>query len=196
MWSPVYFVSMNFHWWQVLYSIGFCFFIFIIFFVVVAVVAVVVVVVVVVVVAPGLPDPTSIERQKNAYARGLEEQLRRVKIRLTRWPKRRCKIGRRVNMRACFEGNMERSPIFCRIRRQWCLVEVSCACWRKSNFRMSQDISLKFWWPNFFTVFPISIHFMYYTHSKTNMQPENDGSWKESPPGLHFQVPCSFLRGV
>lgn len=25
----------------------------------------------------GLPEPNSIERQKNAYARGLEEQLRR-----------------------------------------------------------------------------------------------------------------------
>ena len=31
-------------------------------------------------VVPGLPDPTSIERQKNAYARGLEEQLRPPKF--------------------------------------------------------------------------------------------------------------------
>ena len=35
----------------------------------------------------GLPDPGSIERQKNAYARGLEEQLRRAK---------RVRVGERV----------------------------------------------------------------------------------------------------
>jgi hypothetical protein len=34
---------------------------------------------------PGLPDPTSIERQKNAYARGLEEQLRRSGTALAQW---------------------------------------------------------------------------------------------------------------